>query len=205
MVPIFQTVPTGAPGYGADEFEKKLTSICEKHRKAGRALAFALIIYRKEDAPLQKVLNDQDYWSALHSLSGHHLTVFAHHREYLPNFWEQPALDVERRGKRVLDEYFPTSPEPPGILFFQVADKAVVGHCFVRLKADKAEEAFMGLRDVIGTAVERLRLVAPENRDNAREIFAQVKWALQQRGLLVWISEAADKATKIKELVSLFY
>jgi hypothetical protein len=205
MVPIFQTVPTGAPGYGADEFERKLISICEKHREEGRALAFALIIYRNEDALLQKVLNDQHYWSALHSLSGHHLTVFAHHREFLPNFWEQPALDVEQRGKQVLDQHFANPPGPPGILFFQVANKAVVDHCFVRLKTDKSEEAFAELRDAIGTAVEHLRLVAPENRNNAREIFSQVKWQLQQRGLLVWISETIDRATKIKELVSLFY
>src|SRR3954468_18739092 len=110
MIPLFESVPAGAPGYRLAEFQQRLTQICQDHQNKGRALAFALICYREQDVALQKVLNDHGYWNALDETSDHYLSVFAHQRKSLPtSFWIRPSSRIGERTKRILKDNFSDS------------------------------------------------------------------------------------------------
>jgi len=53
-------------GYEYESFKKEFIEICEGHKNDSKALAFAFILYKTESPELIKLLEDDDYWSALH-------------------------------------------------------------------------------------------------------------------------------------------
>ena len=81
------------------EFTGSINDLCEKHKNDNRALAFAFLIYDFENPQIIKVLDDTDYWNALHHTSGKLLSIYyIHSRE--EKFAEdlEEASPIEKRG-----------------------------------------------------------------------------------------------------------
>jgi hypothetical protein len=62
-----------------DAFSQSIIDVCEKHRNDKRALAFAFILYDFENPQIFKILNDRNYWNALHIISGKYLSIYYIH------------------------------------------------------------------------------------------------------------------------------
>jgi hypothetical protein len=73
-------------GHDFNSFKEDMIKICNSHRKNGKALAFAFILYDFDNATLRKVLNDQYYWDELDHISGKYLTVFSINYKPMPMF-----------------------------------------------------------------------------------------------------------------------
>lgn len=59
----------------------------------------------------------------------------------------------------------------PAILFFQVNDNSVIDSLMIELQEEQIEPAFLELKKHIKKAVEALKRISKENRQNIQEIF----------------------------------
>ena len=74
---ILENEPGGSsPIIEFEQFKERFFKICEEHRSTGRALAFAFILFGEQHAEMYNMLENQNYWQALNTLSGRWLTVF---------------------------------------------------------------------------------------------------------------------------------
>ena len=60
-------------------------------------------------------------------------------------------------------------------MFFQVEGKQISDYFLIELFEDKVEESFLELKDYISSAVKRLKMIAPVNRENLHPIFESMK------------------------------
>jgi hypothetical protein len=174
-----------------DDFNQSIIDVCNKHREESRALAFAFLIYDFENPQIIKILNDKDYWNALHMISGEYLSIYyIHSRE--STFGEDLATtsNIEKRGlypidgnnnlgiiQPMLKRYLELNEDVknPSILFFQVDGTLICDYFLIELNEEKIEESFLELRDYISSAVTRLKMIAPENYGNVQPIFESLK------------------------------
>ncbi len=63
----------------------------------------------------------------------------------------------------------------PSILFFQVEDALISDYFLIELSEEKIEESFLELRDYIVSAVDRLKMIDPDNYGNFQPIFESLK------------------------------
>ncbi len=191
MVPIKIFEDGSIHGLSTDDFSKGIIDLCETHRKENRALAFAFLIYDFENPQILKVIEDINYWNALNTISGKYLSVYyIHSRENIfgedlsvhnghENRGLYPIDDKTHRSHVIpmlknyfaLDEYV----KLPAIMFFQVEGKQISDYFLIELFADKVEESFLELKDYISSAVKRLKMIAPVNRENLHPIFESMK------------------------------
>ena len=177
---------SGNKGLSFESFQTEMISICNKHRKENRALAFAFILYDLRNPHVKKVLNDKDYWLALNEISGKYLSIFS----LIFDEIKTETQDVESKrvvrymnpvfseknlseaNENLLKTYF-TNIERilPAILFFQVDNNEIIDTLLIELKEEKIELAFLELRDYIKSSVEALERIKPEFRNNLNEIF----------------------------------
>jgi ribosomal protein S8 len=166
-------------------FQEKLVEICNSHRENNKALAFAFILYDFENAQIQKVLNDKDYWLALNKISGEYLSVFSINykaedegMEKISNlttfsYNDNPSIATNK----LIENYFVSNliVTYPAILFFQVKEKEVIDSLLIELKEEKIEEAFLELKENMKITVDVLKKVHEENKRNFKEIFDLVE------------------------------
>jgi len=191
MVPLRVLTNGRIHELNADDFSNGITDLCEKHREQNRALAFAFLIYDFCNPQIIKVLNDIDYWNALNIISGKWLSIYYIHSSD-KNFGEDltAASKIETRGMhpiRTNEPFCHTLPmlkrylaldndvSLPSILFFQVEDGLVSDYFLVELSEESIEKSFIEFKNHINAAVERLKMVAPENYDNSQPIFNSLK------------------------------
>jgi hypothetical protein len=150
-------------------FQEKLVEICNSHRENNKALAFAFILYDFENAQIQKVLNDKDYWLALNKISGEYLSVFSINykaedegMEKISNlttfsYNDNPSIATNK----LIENYFGANVivTYPAILFFQVKEKEVIDSLLIELKEEKIEEAFLELKENMKITVDVLKKV----------------------------------------------
>jgi len=148
-------------GLDFNSFREKLIEICNSHRDANKALAFAFILYDFEDPQIHKVLNDKQYWLALNKISGEYLSVFSvNYKEegmkktaFLTsfNYDDNPST----ASNKLIEDYFGKGIEVnyPAILFFQVNEEKVIDALLVELREERIEEAFLELKQNIKTTV----------------------------------------------------
>jgi hypothetical protein len=190
MVPIKLLKDGRIHELSTNAFGQSIIDVCEKHRKENRALAFAFIIYNFENPQISKILNDRNYWNALNTISGQYLSIYyIHSREN--TFGEDLAAisDREQRGLYPIDgnnlgvvlpmlkRYLELDEDVknPSILFFQVEGNLISDYFLIKLVEEKIEESFLELRDYISSAVERLKMIDPENYGNIQPIFESLK------------------------------
>lgn len=170
-----------------DAFTKSIIDLCETHRKENKALTFAFLVYDFENPQIFKIIEDENYWNALNTISGKYLSVYyIHSREKI--FGEDLLVHngVEHRMFYPIDDRIQRSAvlpilkkhlaldddvKLPAILFFQVEGKLISDYFLIELFEEKIEESFLELRDYILSAVNRLKMIGPENYGNLQPIF----------------------------------
>ncbi|MBW2558753.1 MAG: hypothetical protein JRD69_08000 [Deltaproteobacteria bacterium] len=178
-----------------EAFGQSIIDVCEKHRKDKRALAFAFVLYDFENPQILKILNDEIYWNALNSISGQYLSIYyIHSRE--DTFGKDLAgvSDHEQRGlypiegKNNLGAVLPMlkrylaldeKVKNPSILFFQVEGTLISDYFLIELFEEKIEESFLELKAYVSSAVDRLKMIDPENYGNIQPIFESLKQGVQ--------------------------
>jgi len=174
-----------------DIFSKGIITLCEKHRKQNRALAFAFLIYDFENPQIFKILEDVNYWNALNTISGKYLSVYyIHSRENTfgedlsahnghEHRWLYPIEDRMQLSAvmPMLKNYLALDEDVklPAILFFQVEGKLISDYFLIELFEDKMEESFIELKDYISSAVNQLKMIDPDNYGNYQPIFESLK------------------------------
>ena len=177
MFPIY--LNTEGKGYDFTSFNKKMIKVCNEHRQKGRALAFAFILYDFENPQLWEILNDPKYWLALNQISGEYLTVFSvnyspakktNNLQYLTKV--TASYDPRLATNTLIQKYFKdTTVKYPAILFFQVDNNSVIDALLIDLKEEEVEKSFLELRDFLKSAVQALKRITPQNKQNTKEIF----------------------------------
>ncbi len=178
-----------------DDFRDGVIELCEKHREESRALAFAFLIYDFCNPQTIKVLEDADYWNALDSISGKFLSIYyiySHEKNFAEDL--AAANDFERRGMHPINAGIPFSNllpmlkkylaldnnvKLPSILFFQVEGKLISDYFLIELSEESIEKSFIELKDYILAAVERLKMIDPENYGNFQPIFDSLKQGVE--------------------------
>jgi len=163
-------------------FKNQMIEICNNHRNNNKSLAFSFILYDFENTQLSKILKDQDYWLALNQISGEYLTVFSLHynpeaKIKRPNI--APILltvptdwNPSDGTNKLIKKYFgKIDVNYPAILFFQVNGNSVIDSILIELKEEEIEKAFLELKEYIKVAVDSLKRISIENRQNYREVF----------------------------------
>jgi len=172
-------------------FAQSIIDMCQKHRNDGRALAFAFILYDFTNPEISKVLNDREYSSALHTISGHYLSIYyIHSREETFGEDLDAVSGVENRALYpikadnspdmmlpVLKRYLKTDEEVknPSILFFQVDADMISDYFLIKLSEERVEDSFLELKAYISSAVDRLQMISKENYGNLQPIFECLK------------------------------
>lgn len=184
MHPIIINHSSGNQDYDFDEFSKKFITICEQHQREGRALAFAFILFDERHAEILKILDDKRYWGALHKISGKYLTVFSFKRsetkshiirkgaKSLSSIRSQSIESEQDFVKRFFDRELN---DQPGLLFFQVKEGKVLEPDLMPIKAEKIEDAFLEIKNILKGVADSLSKVDIAYRENHEEIFNQIK------------------------------
>lgn len=191
MVPLKVLIDGGIHYIQEKQFTGGITELCEQHKNDNRALAFAFLIYDFENPQIIKILDDRDYWNALHHISGNLLSIYyIHSKEQIFAEDLEESSPIEQRGlfKGTTDEkyqfvvpilkrYFKleNNVKLPSVLFFQTNGGMVTDYFLVELKEEAVEKSFLELKSYIKAAVERLALIKEENYNNSEGIFENLK------------------------------
>jgi hypothetical protein len=172
---------------GNDYLYKSILDVCADHQSSNRALTFGFLLYNVQNPQIIKVINDPDYWKALHATAGRYLSLF-----YVVQPDEMFGKDlsdndgIERRGLHeikgiqfipILKQYFELDEQIdlPAILFFQVKDRMIVDYFIVKLDKHHIEDAYMELKQHLDIVVKALEKVKEENYINSNEMFDLLK------------------------------
>ena len=201
MVPISKYTVHGIAGYQPYQFYDEFIEICAQHRSEGRAKAFLFILYDFKDAHISQVLENEQYWRALHEKSGNHLTVFSFHFP-MDKYSEKETPKFQ--SNKLFKKYFPdeTSFSYPSLLFFQVHIESVLDHFFIHLKKDGAEDSFKEIMSCVSTASDALSRILDEYANNSQEIFDCVRRDIEGLGFRSKVSWVLKKAPSVIALVS---
>lgn len=228
MVPI---VFNSHKNFDDESLRDHLMKLCNDHHEAKRALVFAFLVYDFEDNTVSQILENHHYWSALDKISGQFLSVFYINSRISYFTKRQREIQLERRAgtdfasRRGLNQMlvpinisdsvleksndyfkkefaFEENLQHPFILFFQVDGELIIDYFVVSLKQDRLEEAFLELKRQITNAVAALKRITPENYNNHKEIFEQVKLSVQGANMHHYIKTKIIPKLNIKTLLS---
>ena len=216
MYPIY--LDSEFEGHDVDSFVKKMTEICGTHKKEGRALAFAFLIYDFKNPQIRKVLQDDIYWDALNEISGATLTVFSSHYkakkhkkirkkyenrgfEYMTaiSSFENPNSASNKIAKKYFEE---TKITFPSLLFFQVDDNKVIDSLLIELKEKTIEESALEIQEYIQSAIDGISKVTNENKKNYKEMFDLISQNVSARETKNHIKRVSKDAGSVVGLVS---
>lgn len=230
MVPI---VTNGKQYFDEESFKKSIMETCENHKKEGRALAFAFIVYDFENHTIPEILKNKDYWSSLDKISGRRLSVFYINSqdEYYNQRQEEIYQEAQKRmswnaQKGVMSYLVPITRKPtptdnaihylrkefeieenintPFVIFFQLNNDNNISDSFiVGLKKEKLEDAFLELREHIQKAVNSLDKVLPENYGNHQEIFNLIKAEVESGKFYIFVNDKIKKNLTLGKLISI--
>lgn len=201
MFPIIESRPDGSRGFAPEDFEERFLEICAEHRRDGRALVFALIVHDFEQPQVYQLLQDEAYWRALDTISGHRITVFAFHAPAVPeqesnlSFWRDSPEDPSTRIRSIVHRYFDLGSrlDLPSLLFFQANEDGVSDASVLHIRSKRTEEAFLEIREVLERVSSALSQVEDRYRENDQEMFNLVRVALNNLG----VDRVAKRATRL--------
>nr|BDT27044.1 hypothetical protein BHI3_05100 [Bacteriovorax sp. HI3] len=184
--------------YSAEDLQKYILETCENHKRDGRAVAFAFIVFNFSSPAIGKVLRDIDYWNALNEISGKYLTVFylnyiedKHENNTQGHIGLMSSIDIKESFRHTQNESvskilnLEKNPKTPFVLFFQADGKIISDSFIVSLKADKVEDSFLELNQHIKNAVDSLKFVSSENYQNSSEVFNLIKNGVMNNGKML--------------------
>lgn len=175
-----------------DEFRSNILTLCEQHKEEKRALCFCFLFHDYSNPQIFKVLGDDNYWNALHKISGQFLSIFYIATE--ENTFGEDLIEsdgMEQRGlyglnseenfdqaiKPMLKKYFDIEDpiKMPSLIFFQADGKAVIDYFAIELNEERIEDSFLELKQYIKSAIAPLENILPENIENSQAVFNLLK------------------------------
>jgi hypothetical protein len=209
VIPIFLYGRDGARGLMFAEFYRRVLDICEEHRGAGRASAFAFILHDSRSPEVSKVLADVAYWRALDAIAGHALSVFAIHSMVLNGRgpYESPEERNAGGGARlVLARHFDL-PEIrfPALLFFQVDGGQVSASLFVELRQPTVEASYLEIRALLELAAQAVIGEGREKEEGPAEAFSRIEKAIRGREQGELIRRGLKAAIAVAEYLRLVF
>lgn len=228
MVPI---VYNANEDFTEEKLMEFIINQCQNHHQTKRALVFAFLVYDFEDYTIHQILDNKQYWTTLDKLSGYFLSIFyinsrnSYFKERQKEIHLQRIanqIKVSNMGlnqmlvpintqKSALDESIDfikkefaieESVQHPFILFFQTEGDLIIDYFVVSLKQEKLEEAFLELKMQIKNAVIALSRITPENYNNHKEIFDQVKFSVQGANIHHYIKTKIIPSLNVKTLLT---
>jgi hypothetical protein len=197
--------------------EKYILSVCAKHHKEERALAFAFIIYDFDNPQVSKILKDPDYFNALDFISSDILTVFYLNSEYVSSQSKSAAKSNVMRIELAMEKVdAPPNLSPkflaenllnekslpsPSILFFQVSGFVITEYTIANLRENEIEKGFIEMKDIINNAVTSIKQVEHPFKDNHKEIFNLIRGAIESSEFWKTAKTRYDKFMKIKDFL----
>ncbi|MES2477875.1 MAG: hypothetical protein V4561_02225 [Bacteroidota bacterium] len=200
---------------GIENLEHYILKKCSEHKAEKRAFAFALIVYDFNDPHISMILENENYFNALDYTSGHFLTVFHIHSEYIKYQSDRAKksktmrieLSVEKVnapanispkfiGEKLINN---NSLPSPSVIFFNTSKYIITDYTIAKLRENEIEKGFNELLSVIKTAVEGLNEIKEENRDNEKEIFNLLKQSIEGSEFWKNAKSGFDKLMKIKD------
>jgi hypothetical protein len=178
--------------------------------KEGIVNAFGVILYTDEHPHIKKVLADQDYWDALHEISGEKWAIFSikpkvgsySYPKFPPGFtglmvpvWKEP-----KENKPVLQEFELGSTEDlPQLVIFTHDENEEILQLSIKLEDKSVEQAYECLRAVIKAVATAIEHILPENIKKGEGVYAALdlavssykQWQLIKRGVnfYKWIKD----------------
>jgi hypothetical protein len=214
---MHQIIYPDLEGRHSEYLEKYILNICEQHKKEKRALAFAFIVSDLDDPQITKILRDDDYINALHSISGKYLTVFYLNDNYVKKTIEKATVSNIMRielGMQKINAPQNFSPKylaqnllnkknlpTPSILFFQVKDNLITDYTFAQLRENKIEDGFVEMKEIIKTAINSFNNVLEEYRNNSDELFNLLKQSIKSSEFWKNAHSKFDSLVKIKDFL----
>lgn len=207
--------------YSFESFYERFIEICKEHKNEGRALAFAFILYDFRNPQIAKVLRDEDYWFSLHAISGEYLTVFSLNynpgkeniqkiiRERMNGSHTTKGLtaaninpfSLEENSNSLITKYFgDIKVKFPSVLFFQIDNETVIDYTLIELDEKEIQQAFKELQNYIISAVDALKYITKENRNNHQQIFTNLESNVKGERTRVKTVKIFKKVTSIAEL-----
>lgn len=200
---------------GIESLEHYILNKCSEHKAEKKAFAFALIVYDFNDPHISIILENEKYFNALDYTSGHFLTVFYVHSEYLQHQSDRAKksntmhieLSVEKVNaptnispkflgeKLINNESLPS----PSIIFFNTSEFVITDYTIAKLRENEIEKGFNELLKIIKTSVDSLSEIKEENRDNEKEIFDLLKQSIDGSEFWKSAKSSFDKLMKIKD------
>ena len=179
----------------SDKIDEYILSVCRKYHEENRALVFAFIISDLESPHINKILRDNDYINALHSISGNVMTIFYLHANFVDDLLvKKKSSNVMRLELGVEPIDTPRAIQPkhmaemlirdkisttPSVLFFQVSDGTISDYFVACLMEENIESGFIELKNIIKDGVKSLVNIHEENNKNYNEIFKLLKTSVE--------------------------
>ena len=138
MIPIYEQGNGRGIGLGLKEFQSRFLQLCQEHANAGRAKAFALILYDFTDEGLRKILENQSAFTKLDRLAGRELSIFYLHS---PGKTAAKAFNDEFLRRHRIEQKV----QLPAVIFFRVDADGISDITIAELETTDLETAFHDL------------------------------------------------------------
>lgn len=183
--------------------------LSKKHAPSGeRANLFGVVVYTARHLNIKKVLRDQDYWDALHDISGPRWVVFATRARTgttsasslaLGAFGDLiPVWNEPNENRELLQAFeLSTTQSLPIIVVFAETEDGTVRKRVIRLDDSSEQAAYSTLKKVLNTVAEALEIVDDQNLQKETRAFDAVgysitnyeEWVILQNGfkVLKWL------------------
>ena len=198
-----------------EDFVYQIEDICANLQKEKDVLFFGFIIYNEETPEYRKVLQDPDYWDAIHHSSGDRMLVFALDDNVETEYEVDTSIKMltefspsgstkSKSYSNVIEELFGKEVKIgyPSVLFFQIVDDEVYYYRLVPLNREKPRESTKNIQDLLNKISSVLDKVEEENFENRREIFRLVDEKLRSDKIKTYVLEGAKKLVKVINPVS---
>ncbi len=227
MYPVYTN--TAREWSNFSDLRDNLVHICNTHRKEGRALAFAFLLYDISTPHFRKMIEEKVYYEALNEVSGNFMTIFSIHAKEVRRVRARTGFDIDNlpaidtgftmthagmvyglttgeATQDMLSKYFgqPDEFRFPGVLFFQVDNDKVVEAMMVEINDVTPEQVYNDLIKMVNTANIALRRIDVQYKDNHKEIFDQVEGELKRVKIEKKIKRIATFGKSIYDLAGGF-
>ncbi|MHC8362437.1 hypothetical protein ACYZUA_19485 [Pseudomonas sp. LS2P72] len=172
---------------------------------------FGVMLYTDSHPHIKKVLRDDDYWLALHELTGNNFAVFSVRPEkgsyetpsmprgftgFMVKIWKEPK---ENKQLIELFEIENTEKLPSLLLFTEINHQ----YFSIQLPIDDSTEnsAYHSIQEHLNFALEVISGIRKENQDNPEGIFAALSMRHNDNNTWKALKNCMNIYKKIKELL----
>ena len=150
------------------------------------------ILYTEEHVHVRKMLDDDDYWSGLDSVSGPEWAVFAVRAEsgsyQLPSFpsgtvglmipvWKEPKANLELLADFGMDD----SRDLPALVVFIEESNRQISSALWRIRGSTADEAYTSTAEGLRIVGDAIREMEPEARGDGSMVRRVTFRAIEDR------------------------